>query len=283
VRLEDDFTEHPKLVAAGPLAGWLFVCGLTYCARHLTDGDIPAPQVPRLVVGGHKLAAALVAVGLWEATPAGYRVHDYLQYQPSRAAVLAARAKTLARVQRHRYAARNGVTDDVSNGVNNASPVPIPVPIPHASQHEQRGHEQAALDALDALAPGGAKTRSAGRRKSAASGPHHALFGALTERFGPPANQAEGGKLGKAAQLLLEAGVTPAEVPTLADACAARWGESACTPMALASNVSTLRRPTPTSSTGAERYFPDYRSEAEKAVNPTRRWRDTYVPNGEES
>jgi len=268
VRLEDDFTEHPKLVAAGPLAGWLFVCGLTYCARHLTDGDIPAPQVPRLVVGGARLAAALVAVGLWETMPGGYRVHDYLQYQPSRAAVLAARAKTLERVQRHRYAARNRVTE----GVSNDDPVPIPVP-----------HEEAAVDAVDTLAPDGARTSSTGRKKRAASGPHQALFVALTERFGTPANKAEGGKLGRAAHLLLEAGVTTDELARLADACAVRWGPAACTPMALASNVTALRRPAPTASSGQERYFPDYRSAAEKALNPTREWRQTYVPNGEQT
>jgi hypothetical protein len=47
-KLEDGFPEHRKIAQAGGDAGWLFVCGLAYCARNLTDGLIPAGAVPRL-------------------------------------------------------------------------------------------------------------------------------------------------------------------------------------------------------------------------------------------
>jgi hypothetical protein len=95
VKLDDTFPEHPKLIAAGPLAGWLWVVGLAYCTRHLTDGIIPAAVVPRLV--GDTIATrtrqrcvtTLVRVGLWKRDTNGdIRVHDYLDYQPSRAEVL---------------------------------------------------------------------------------------------------------------------------------------------------------------------------------------------------
>jgi hypothetical protein len=94
VRLDDTFPEHPKLIAAGTRAGWLWVVGLAYCARHLTDGVIQAAVVPRLVTAyapstRHRCTKALLRVGLWKRTTNGdYRVHDYLAYQPSRAEVL---------------------------------------------------------------------------------------------------------------------------------------------------------------------------------------------------
>lgn len=104
IRLDDQFTDHPKVVSAGPLAGWLHVCALVYCGRYLTDGFIPHGQVPKmadwtgiaLVPPDNSLASAgsnvdwrqlvqrLVGVGLWVAVDGGYQIHDYLEYNPSR-------------------------------------------------------------------------------------------------------------------------------------------------------------------------------------------------------
>jgi 5-methylcytosine-specific restriction endonuclease McrA len=82
VRLDDQFTDHPKIVQAGPLAGWLFVCGLGYAARYLTDGSIPAAQVRRLadVEDAEPLAARLVAAGLWEPVEGGYQVSSAIPW-----------------------------------------------------------------------------------------------------------------------------------------------------------------------------------------------------------
>lgn len=76
VRLADDFTDHPKVIAAGPLAGWMYVCALTYANRYLTDGFIPAGQVRRLadVDGALSLADKLVDVGLWERAEGGFQI-----------------------------------------------------------------------------------------------------------------------------------------------------------------------------------------------------------------
>ena len=105
VKLDDHFPEHPKVAALDeftPLCGWLYVCGLAWCNRHLTDGFIPAGIVGRLAsfdrlafhVDGHlspsdvvtteSVIAELVMAGLWEEAEGGYQVHDYLDYQPSR-------------------------------------------------------------------------------------------------------------------------------------------------------------------------------------------------------
>ncbi len=112
VRLDEEFPDHPKVVTAGPLAGWLHVCALAYCNRHLTDGFVPRAQVARLVSfdgmlvdysgddGDARLAheptaiemaTALVSVGMWEERQGGYLIHDFLDYQPSRAEIEAQR------------------------------------------------------------------------------------------------------------------------------------------------------------------------------------------------
>lgn len=82
LKLDDTVPEHPKVLTAGPEAAWLWVCGIAYAQRHLSDGFLPQAALP--VYGAcfgaaraKKLAERLVAVGLFDATEGGYRVHDY--------------------------------------------------------------------------------------------------------------------------------------------------------------------------------------------------------------
>lgn len=85
VKLDDGFPDHPKVLRAGPLAAWLWACGLAYCNRQpARDGFIPTEKVRVLypVAAPMSLARKLVEVGLWEAVDGGYRVHDYHDYQP---------------------------------------------------------------------------------------------------------------------------------------------------------------------------------------------------------
>ncbi|HEX9413816.1 MAG TPA: hypothetical protein VF916_09970 [Ktedonobacterales bacterium] len=104
VMLDDQFADHPKVMAAGPLASWLYICGLTYCARYLTDGFIPAAQVRKLadVENASALACRLVDADLWHETEGGYLVHDYLNYNPSAEKVRADRAAAKARMAQSR-------------------------------------------------------------------------------------------------------------------------------------------------------------------------------------
>lgn len=129
VRLDDQFVDHPKVAAAGPLAAWLYVCGLTYSARYLTDGFIPASQVRRLadLPEPAALAAKLIEVGLWECDGDGYRVHDYLDYNP--AAELVKRERD-ANAERMRNARAGSVRPNVQAHNGRSSPVPSPVPVP---------------------------------------------------------------------------------------------------------------------------------------------------------
>jgi hypothetical protein len=148
VKLDDQFPDNPKIVKVGPLGGWLQVCGLAYCNRHLTDGFIPTDVAHRLTsfVGVDLLsetglyehaptcehiAALLCAEKIWKKVTGGYRIHDYGEYQPSRADVLAEREKTRKRVEKFRKgnAASNAVTNAERNAVSNAAPVPVPVQV----------------------------------------------------------------------------------------------------------------------------------------------------------
>jgi hypothetical protein len=89
VRLDDGAPLHPKLLAVGPEAAWLWVAGLAYANRHVTNGAIPPQALPALYPSDQwprarlaKLAAALVEAGLWTAREGGgWEVHDYAQYQ----------------------------------------------------------------------------------------------------------------------------------------------------------------------------------------------------------
>lgn len=81
-RLDDSFHSHPKVIAAGNEATGLYVrCG-TYAAQHLTDGFIP--EQVALQYGTPALAAKLVETRLWRRARGGWRMPDYLDYNPSR-------------------------------------------------------------------------------------------------------------------------------------------------------------------------------------------------------
>ena len=119
VRIDDQARCHRKLLAAGPIAAWLWACGLMYCnAQKAKDGFIPDGVLPVLYPLPRPLVYAnkLVAVGLWDrvvptsprllsdfssSSPpvppdfsstsprllsvfsSGFQIHDYHDYQPN--------------------------------------------------------------------------------------------------------------------------------------------------------------------------------------------------------
>ena len=87
VRFDDTFPEHPKVLKVGGDAVWMHVCALAYCNRLETDGVIPTGVVGRLSdrKDANRLAAKLVSEGLWDVHPEGWEIHDYHDFQPSKA------------------------------------------------------------------------------------------------------------------------------------------------------------------------------------------------------
>ena len=112
VKLTDDWYDDPKVINAGDSAAWLWVVGLSWCARNLTDGIIPANQIARLTTleDPHSAAARAVEADLFRQVDGGYEVVNYLRFQPPRAEVIAKREKEAERK-------RNGYRDQVGREV----------------------------------------------------------------------------------------------------------------------------------------------------------------------
>lgn len=250
IRLDDRITEHPKIAAAGPLGFAMFVAGIVYCNRNLTDGFIPRSVVATLLddewtdyegttwtAAAHsgfqgwefdclELAEHLASIGLFhkvdgndDVTRYGYRIHDYENYQPSRAQVLAEREKTASRVQRHRQKHAN--TDNPqaqsnagSNAVTNAGVTDPPTPT----------HKREANASLGKRAP-------------------DELWDALVLELGDVSTKTERGERNSAVKELREAGATAADIHLRCRAYRRKWPEMELTPSALKKHWSSLAGP----------------------------------------
>lgn len=93
VKLDDNFTDHPKVDALSDAAFRLHVAALCYCNRHLTDGFVPAAALGKLTPHARPglSASELVAKGTWFEAQGGFQVHDYLDFQESAEQVKARR------------------------------------------------------------------------------------------------------------------------------------------------------------------------------------------------
>jgi hypothetical protein len=160
IKVDDHFDEHPKLAAVGPVGWGVWLAGLAYCNRNLTDGFIPRAVADsiggrwRVYVptedgreqvwtisrssGMHGedmdtawVADLLVQNGLWEEVEGGYRVHDYLDYQPSRAEVMASREADRKRKGIHKESGRNPGGIRAESGRIPSAPNPDPNPNPN--------------------------------------------------------------------------------------------------------------------------------------------------------
>lgn len=177
VRLDDHFDENTKLQAAGPLGVALWTCSLAYCNRNLTDGFIPKSKAHTLLdfdglamvdgmhgedITGAMIAKKLVDVGLYEVVEGGYIVHDYLDYQPSKAEIEAQRqhvseerSKAGQAGAKSRWdgkngkAIANGLANDMPNACQSDGPKPNPNPKPNPTPNTEREREKESLPGGD--------------------------------------------------------------------------------------------------------------------------------------
>lgn len=112
--VDDNFSTHPKCIGISMEAVGVWTMAGTWCARHLTDGYIPADALP--MVCGRKVnraAQELVNRTLWTPTGDGWQFVDWLQWQKPRAEIEAKRADARKRQeawrQRQREAAANAL------------------------------------------------------------------------------------------------------------------------------------------------------------------------------
>ena len=115
-RVSDDAAQHPKIVRLvserGGLAAFGFwaLCG-AYCARFGTDGQISAAEAlhtsgKRRRADVDKIAARLVAVGLWEPSGDGWQFVNWRRYNQTQAQRDAAKQANTESQRRSRAEAR---------------------------------------------------------------------------------------------------------------------------------------------------------------------------------
>lgn len=116
VKLDDGMWRNPKIQGVlrrrvGPEAIALYVLMLSFAADQLTDGVVDKADIRQIVDWpGQRLGArlgALIEAGLLESSesPTGapsFRIHDYLQFNPTRDEVLARRENDKVRQRKHR-------------------------------------------------------------------------------------------------------------------------------------------------------------------------------------
>lgn len=146
-KFDDQFTDHPKVVSAGPMAELLAMRAVIHCARYETDGHVQAAQLSRLALGitsPKRQVKALVDVGLWDedADSNGWWVHDFLDYHPSRAEKDEDRARArerMAKARAKKERRSSGSSADVqantqeNSGRSSDNPDPAPPEVPNGT------------------------------------------------------------------------------------------------------------------------------------------------------
>lgn len=140
-RIDDKMAFHAKIVAAGNEAVGAWVRAGAWSCDQLTNGVVPKANA--LVIAPERTWRRLVEARLVDLHPDGYELHDFLNYNPSAAAVRAERGATSearrragaaggkrsGEVRRSKTEA-NGEANGEAKPKQNEAPIPIPIPIP---------------------------------------------------------------------------------------------------------------------------------------------------------
>jgi hypothetical protein len=115
IRLTDTFPEDDKVDGLSDRAFRMFVTGLCYCGRNLTDGYLTKKAIGTVAASSgvpkrsiSTVVSELETVGLWHRYAHGYWTPKYLDYNPSAEQVRADRAKAKSRMRRIRSGERSG-------------------------------------------------------------------------------------------------------------------------------------------------------------------------------
>lgn len=99
-KVDDGFWSHPKVLNLSDSAVALWTRAGAYCCQHLTDGVVSS-KILR-VLGDEKAATELVESGLWRELKAGYKFHDWGDYQETSDTVKERRKQARERMQKLR-------------------------------------------------------------------------------------------------------------------------------------------------------------------------------------
>lgn len=104
VRLDDGFWSHPRIEHVGNEAAGAFCRALSYCGFHLSDGWISPGAAS--YIAKDRVWAKLVENGLVEEVDPGYRIPNYLEFNPSKEKVEEERRKAAERKAKSRGESR---------------------------------------------------------------------------------------------------------------------------------------------------------------------------------
>ena len=124
VKLDDGIADHPKFFDAGRHLGRhgiarafaVYVAGLAYANKHLTDGFLSESVVKSFKIdrkpGEIALVLGFADVGLWDPVPGGWRIHDYHHHNPKSQDVKDKRDRDAARKRQEREEKDSRVRSD---------------------------------------------------------------------------------------------------------------------------------------------------------------------------
>ena len=123
IKLDDGFPNNPKIVGLSDHSFRLYIAGLCYSGKYLTDGFIP-----EAIVTQFGDPTELLEKGLWEETFDGIQIGNYTEYQTPKAEVEKKREQSRERGERYRSRVTNASitlpeyriqnTDNINNYMN---------------------------------------------------------------------------------------------------------------------------------------------------------------------
>lgn len=107
-RFDDNYPNNRKVRPLSDAAYRLDSSAICWSNANLTDGFVRDDELEVVsdVKKPRPAVEELVLRGRWDKTEAGWQIHDFLDYNPSREQVLAERAKAAERQRKAREAAR---------------------------------------------------------------------------------------------------------------------------------------------------------------------------------
>lgn len=135
-RFDDGYSSHRKIRRLSDAAFRLDVSAVCWACEQLTDGHILADELAIVsdVRNPEKAAAELVKRGRWDKTDDGWVIHDYLDYNPSKAEVLAQRERERDKKRRQRAAGSQAVSRGTDGRFQHESPKESPGDTPRDHQ-----------------------------------------------------------------------------------------------------------------------------------------------------
>lgn len=151
-QLDDTFWCNPKIVDLPALALRLYVRSISFSSALNTGGAVSKGTL-RVLDGNAKLAGQLVTAKLWDVDGDGWQVHDYAQYNISKAKRDAARENARKRWQQP----ETPVSHDAKSVVSHDAKPPPTTTDPHDPEGKVAGtgagKEQKELASCDAKPP----------------------------------------------------------------------------------------------------------------------------------